>query len=313
MRPYSMDLRERVAAAVDHGEGSLRQIARTFRVSLSFIVRLLQRRRDVGTLAPKPHGGGPPPALGPADLERLGALIAKDPDATLEQLRRRGRFRCSLKTLWYALRRLNLTRKKKRLHASERQRDDVQEKRRVFGKRVRRIAYNRLVFLDETGITTTMTPTYAWAPRGERAVDSVPASWQTMTVIAALGLEGVRAPLVFPGATNSTVFQAYVDQALVPALHPDDVVVLDNLRPHLTARVAASIQGAGARLLPLPPYSSDYTPIEDMWSKVKQILRGAKARTKRTLYNALGEALKQVTLQDIRGWFKKVRLCAIHG
>ncbi len=124
---------------------------------------------------------------------------------------------------------------------------------------------------------------------------------------------GVRALLVFPGATNSTVFQAYVDQALVPELHPDDVVVLDNLRPHLTDRVAASIQGAGARLLPLPPYRSDYTPIEDMWSKVKQLLRRAKARTKRTLYNALGEALKQVTPQDIRGWFKKARLCAIHG
>src|SRR5262249_2721170 len=113
MGPYSLDLRKRIAAAVDHGEGSLRQIARTFRVSLSFLVRLLQRRRDAGTLAPKPHGGGPTPALGPDDLERLGELIGKQPDATLEQLKRQGRFRCSLKTLWYALRRLKLTRKKK--------------------------------------------------------------------------------------------------------------------------------------------------------------------------------------------------------
>src|SRR5512147_1350591 len=108
MRPYSLDLRERVAAAIDHHEGSIRGIARVFRVSTSFIVRLLQRRRAAGTLAPEPHGGGPPPALGPDDQERLAGLIREQPDATLEQLRQRGGFTCSLKTLWLALRRRHL-------------------------------------------------------------------------------------------------------------------------------------------------------------------------------------------------------------
>src|SRR5512135_9604 len=128
MRPYSMDLRERVAAAVKHHEGSIRQIARTFRVSTSFIVRLLQRRRGAGTLAPKPHGGGPPPALGPDDQERPADLIREQPDATLEQLRQRGGFACSLKTLWLALRHRRLTRKKKSRHASERDRPEVQKR-----------------------------------------------------------------------------------------------------------------------------------------------------------------------------------------
>src|SRR4051794_41902377 len=105
MRPYSTDLRERVAAAVDHGEGSRREIASRFRVSLSFLVRLLQRRRDADTIEPKPHGGGPPPVLGPDDHRRLAALIDEQPDATLAQLKRRGGFACSLKTLWLALRR----------------------------------------------------------------------------------------------------------------------------------------------------------------------------------------------------------------
>src|SRR5512135_3795371 len=100
MGPYSLDLRERVAAAVDHHEGSQREIARRFRVSLSFIVRLLQRRRDAGTLAPKPHGGGPPPCLGPDDPQRLAELIREQPAATLEQVKQRGGFTCSLKTLW---------------------------------------------------------------------------------------------------------------------------------------------------------------------------------------------------------------------
>ena len=105
MNPYSMDLRERVAAAVDLHTGSQRQIARRFRVSLSFITRLLRTRRRTGSLAPKPHGGGPPPALDRAGRVRLRRLVRKQPDATLEQLRQRGGFRCSLTTLWRALRR----------------------------------------------------------------------------------------------------------------------------------------------------------------------------------------------------------------
>ncbi|MBV8269445.1 MAG: transposase [Planctomycetaceae bacterium] len=99
IRPYSLDLRERVTAAVDPHEGSQRQIARMFRVSLSFVVRLLQRRRDAGTLEPKPHGGSPPPALGSDDRQRLDGLLAERPDATLEPLKERSGFRCSLTTL----------------------------------------------------------------------------------------------------------------------------------------------------------------------------------------------------------------------
>jgi transposase len=313
MRPYSMDLRERIAAAVDHHEGSIRRIARTFRVSTSFIVRLLQRRRAAGTLAPAPHGGGPPPALGPDDHERLADLIREQPDATLDELKRRGGFRCSLKTLWLALLRRRLTRKKKSLHADQRDRPDVQTKRRRFRREVRQIGPKRLIFVDETGVTTAMTPAYAWAPCGERAVGSAPATWETVTLIAALGLDGVCAPLAFPGATDTAAFQTYVDDVLVPALHEGDVVVLDNLKPHLASGVAASIERVGARVMPLPPYSPDYTPIEEMFSKVKQLLRRAGARTKARLYEALGEALRRVTPEDILGWFRHAGLCATHG
>jgi transposase len=313
MRPYSTDLRERVAAAVDHQEGSLREIARRFRVSLSFIVRLSQRRRDAGTIEPKPHGGGPPPAFGPEQQEQLAKLIRDDPDATLKQLKQRGGFTCTLKTLWRTLRLRGLTFKKKSLHASEQERPDVQTKRRSFRRKVKKIDPERLVFVDETGVTTAMTPAYAWSPRGERAVDSAPASWESVTVIAALGLDGVRSPLAFPGSTDTAAFQSYVEQILVPALHEGDVVVLDNLKPHLATGVAAAIERAGASVLPLPPYSPDYTPIEKMNSKVKALLRRIAARTKGDLYDAIGEALEQVTSQDIIDWFKKAGLCATHG
>jgi transposase len=313
MGPYSKDLRERVAAAVDHGEGSQREIARRFRVSLTFVFRLLQRRRATDSLDPKPHGGGPPPALSPEDRQRLDELIREQPDATLEQLRQLGGFTCSLTTLWRALRRGDLTRKKKTLHADERDRPDVQQKRRSFRRKVKKIEPERLIFVDETGVTTAMTPAYAWAPRGERAYSSAPGSWESVTVTAALGLDGVRAPLVFPGSTNAATFQTYVEEVLVPALHEGDVVVFDNLSAHLSPVVVEAIERAGASVLPLPPYSPDYTPIEEMYSKVKEFLRRVAARVKGELYDAIGDALKEVTPQDIIGWFKEAGLSASHG
>lgn len=313
MGPYSKDLRERVAAAVDHGEGSQREIARRFCVSLTFVFRLLRRRRDAGTLEPKPHGGGPTPALGPDDQQRLHHLIREQPDATLEQLRQLGGFTCCLTTLWRALRRRDLTRKKKTLHADERDRPDVRQKRRSFRREVKAIEPERLIFVDETGVTTAMTPAYAWAPRGDRAYASAPGSWESVTLTAALGLDGVRAPLVFPGSTNAVTFQTYVEEVLVPELHEGDVVVFDNLSAHLSPVVVAAIERAGASVLPLPPYSPDYTPIEEMYSKVKEFLRRVAARVKGDLYEAIGDALREVTPQDIIGWFKDAGLSASHG
>ena len=114
----------------------------------------------------------------------------------------------------------------------------MQAKRRRYRAKVRRIEAKRLVFVDETGVNTAMTPTHAWARRGERAEGSVPSAWGSTTVIAALGLDGVRAPLIFPGETDTQAFQTYVDQVLVPELRPGDVVVFDNLKPHLSRHVA---------------------------------------------------------------------------
>ena len=142
MRPYSMDLRERVAAAVDEGESPQREIARLFRVSVSFVSRLLQRRRQKDTLAPKPHGGGPTPVLSPDDQRRLEHLIQEHNDDTLDQLRLQGGFDCSLTTIWRALRRCGLTSKKKTQHADERDRSDVREKRRSFRRKVKRVEPN---------------------------------------------------------------------------------------------------------------------------------------------------------------------------
>jgi transposase len=301
---YSRDLRQRVIDTVERGDGSLRQIARRFLVSVSFVTRLLRHYRSTGSLDPKPHGGGRPPALGPAQLKQLRALIRKKPDATLEELRQQLGVACSTMAIVRALKKLKITRKKKVLHAQERDSPAVQQKRRAFLEEIAEIDPRRLVFVDETGADTSMTRTHGRAPVGERVPGAVPGHWDSVTLICGLRLSGVTAPVVFPGATDTAAFQSYVEQVLVPELQVDDVVIWDNLQPHKAQAVVAAVEQAGAHVVPLPPSSPDLTPIEEMYSKVKGALRSAAARSVVAIYAAIGPALHEVSRQDILGWFQ---------
>jgi transposase len=309
MLPLSNDLRERILNAVDNHEGSRRSLAARFCVNPSTITRLLQLRRQTGSLDPRPHGGGVAPTLDHEALERLRKLVEETPDATLESLRQKMGVTGSIMIICRALQKLGLPLKKKSKHASERDTPAVKKKRREFREQIEPIEPKRLVFVDETGVTTAMTPTYGRAPRGERVEASAPASWESVTVIAAVGLDGVRAPLAFPGSVNGATFEAYVEQVLVPALHRGDVVVFDNLSSHLGPAVFEAIERAGAVVLPLPPYSPDYNPIEEMFSKFKGFLRRVGARAKDHLYDAIAEGLREVDIQDILGWFRHAGLC----
>ena len=310
MKPLSNDLRERILHAVDNREGSRRASAARFCVNVSTITRLLQLRHQTGSFDPRPHGGGTAPALDQGGLDRLRGFVNEAPDATLAALKQRLGVGGSIMIVWRALKKLDVTVKKKSPHAAERDRPEVQKARRSFRRKVAPIEAKRLVFVDETGVTTAMTPRYGRAPRGERVEASAPASWESVTVIAAMGLGGVRAPLAFPGAVNAATFEAYVEQVLAPELRAGDVVVFDNLKSHLGPAVFEAIERAGARVLRLPPYSPDYTPIEEMFSKFKTFLRRVGARAKEHLYDAIGEGLRQVAPQDILGWFRHAGLCA---
>jgi transposase len=309
MKPLSNDLRERIISAVDHHEGSRRQIAQRFVVDVSSITRLLQLRRQTGSITPRPRRRGKPPTLDAEALDRLRGLVKERPDATLKQWQHEMGVGGSIMIIWRALKTLGITRKKKTKHADEPDRPDVQSQRKSFREEIKPIEAGRLVFVDETGVTTAMTPTYGRAPRGERVVDSAPASWESVTVIAALGLDGVRAPLAISGSSNAATFLAYVEQVLIPSRREGDVVVFDNLASHFTPGVAEAIERVGARVLPLPPYSPDLNPIEEMFSKLKEFLRRAAKRTKEHLVDAIGEGLQQVSLQDIIGWFQQAGLC----
>jgi transposase len=303
MRAYSNDLRERIVAAVERGEHSLRQLALLFSVSLSCIVRLLQLQRRTGSVQPKPHGGVPPRKLDAAAEARLLELVRAQPDATLAELRDRLGIPCCLMTIARALERHQMTRKKKTLHAQEQDSPRVQKQRKAFKKKLASVDPDHLVFVDESGANTSMTRTHGRAPQGERVKATTPGTWHNVTLIAGLRTSGVVAPMALPGAVDRDVFQTYVQEALVPELQEGDVVVLDNLQPHKNPAVIAAIEAVGARVEPLPVYSPDLTPIEEMFSKTKGYLRTAAARTTDTVITAMGEALKRVIPSDILGWF----------
>jgi transposase len=303
MTPLSQDLRQRILETVERGEESLRQIARRFLVSISVVTRLLQRYRSTGSLQPKPHGGGNPPKLGPEDLERLRELIRQQPDATLAELRQRLGVSCCLMTIARALDKLGLPRKKKVPRAREQASPEVQERRREFCEELAGIDPHRLVFVDECGAHTAMTRTYGRAPVGQRVYTDTPGHWDSITLTCGIRLSGVTAALAFPGATNQALFENYVEDVLVPELKPGDVVVWDNLSSHKSEEAAEAITGAGARLVPLPPWSPDLTPYEEMVSKIKGAMRSMGARTKEAVYAAFASALHDVTPEDIAGWF----------
>jgi transposase len=166
------------------------------------------------------------------------------------------------------------------LHADEQRRADVAAERRLWREGLAVRDACRYLFLDECGVTTDLLRRYGRSLRGTRLHDHTPCShWQTHTVIAALRPDALTAPGVFDGPIDSPSFLAYVEQVLVPALQPGDVVVLDNLAVHKQPEVRAAIEGAGATLRFLPPYSPDFNPIEQVFAKLKAFLRALKPRT----------------------------------
>ncbi len=164
MRPYSNDLRERVAAAVDHHEGSLRQLARRFRIGLSTLVRWLERRKETGSLDPEPHGGGRPQAVDAQHVVILRELVRQQPEARLDELNARLGLGCSRMAIFRALLRWRISRKKKVLHAQERDTPRTKRKRRDFRRRLAQVDPKTLVFVDETGATPARTRRYGRAP-----------------------------------------------------------------------------------------------------------------------------------------------------
>ncbi len=175
---------------------------------------------------------------------------------------------------------------------SEQDRPDIARRREQWAKYQDRIALERLVFIDETWTKTNMAPLRGWAPRGHRLEAKVPhGHWKTMTFLAALRHDRIDAPWVLDGPINGERFQVYVDKVLVPTLRPGDIVIMDNLGSHKGTFIRRLIREAGAKLFFLPKYSPDLNPIEQVFAKLKHLLRKAAARSVEALCNAIGSLL----------------------
>jgi transposase len=162
----------------------------------------------------------------------------------------------------------------------------------------------RLVFVDEMGTNVSLSPLYAWSRKGERAFGSAPRNWgKNVTLLASITTEGLGPCLAVEGSTTREVFEAYLEHILAPTLRSGQVVVMDNLSAHKDGKVKEIIEGRGCKLIYLPPYSPDFNPIEEAFSKIKGLMRKAGARTRGALIEAMGRALNAVTVHDARGFF----------
>jgi len=189
--------------------------------------------------------------------------------------------------------------------AGERDRPDVARRRAQWAKYQDRIDPSRLVFIDETWTKTNRAPLRGWGPRGSRVIAKVPhGHWQTTTFLAALRHDRIDAPWLVEGPIDGESFHLYVEKILVPTLRPGDIVIMDNLGSHKGNAIRRLIRSAGAKLLFLPKYSPDLNPIEQVFAKLKHLLRKAAARTVETVCAAVGELLGAFTKQECANYFK---------
>ena len=196
------------------------------------------------------------------------------------------------------------TSSKKTLKASEQEREDTAKSRKERQEFQAKADARRLIFLDESGLKTNMARLYGRSYQGTRCLDSAPCGrWETVTILSSVRLDGTTESLVFEGAVVRKMFDAYVKDILAPPLRPGDIVIMDNLNAHKSLSARAEIENRHGQMLFLPAYSPDFNPIEKMWSKIKQILRGLKPRTQLELMSATATALDAVTKDDAQGWF----------
>jgi transposase len=189
--------------------------------------------------------------------------------------------------------------------AGEQNRPDIARRRMQWRTYQPRIDPDRLVFIDETWTKTNMAPLRGWGPRGARLRSHVPCGhWNTMTFIAALRRDRIEAPWLLDRPINADRFLVYVDKVLAPTLRPGDMVIADNLGSHRRPDIRAAIRKAGAKLFFLPKYSPDLNPIEQVFAKLKHLLRKASARSKTAVTHAIGELLDSFTAEECANYFE---------
>ena len=305
-KTLSEDLRSRLIAAAAGGM-SRRAAAARFGVAIASAVRWVHEWRTTGTTCAKPKGGDQRSHRIEAYRDIILGAVDAQVDITLvelvDMLRRDYGASFAPSTIWRFLDRHAMT-FKKTAHASEQERPDVAARREAWFEAQSELDPEHLVFIDETGASTKMARLRGRARRGQRCRAPIPhGHWKTTTFTGALRLGGMTAPMVLDGPMNGDAFLAYIEQVLAPTLAPHDVVIMDNLPAHRRTVIRAAIKAKGDSLHDLPPYSPDFNPIENAFSKLKSILRKAAARTIDDLWDGIRDALPTFTPQECANYF----------
>jgi transposase len=295
-----------VVAAVVSGGMSCNRAAKQFGVGISTAIHWVRRVRETGSVAPGKMGGHKPKKISGEHRAWLLQRI-KDGDFTLRglvaELAERG-LNVDYRPVWEFVHAEKLSFKKS-VVAGERDRPDIARRRAQWTRYQDRIEPERLVFIDETWTRTNMAPLRGWAPRGHRLNAKVPhGRWKTMTFLAALRHDRIDAPWFIEGPIDGESFRIYVENVLVPTLRPGEIVIIDNLGSHKGKAVRQLIRAAGAKLFFLPKYSPDLNPIEQVFAKLKHLLRRAAARTVETVCAAIGKILGEFTSEECANYFR---------
>ncbi len=278
MEPIPTYMRERMVKAV-HDGASVAEVARRFDVSETAVWNFVNRAEEGQSLEPKPRSGGPKPKLDEEDRQKLVDAVDQDPDATLEELIEQCDLDVSDSTVSRELKRLDRPRKRKVPRASEQDEETTQQQRQQWRTKTKDVDAERLIFVDETGISTKMTRRYGRAPANQRVYTDVPhRHYKNLTVLGGIRLGGSEQipTLVYPGGTTTERMLEYIHGPLAEVLRPRDIVVADNLAAHKANKVTDALEEYEADIWLLPPYSPDLNPIERLWSKSKR--RSVKPR-----------------------------------
>ena len=314
MKPYSIEFRQKIIEVYKQGNISIRKLAQRFCVAPSFIQKLLKQYKETGNLHPRPPGRSPEPKLKEEQLIDLIEIIETHNDATLVELcdllEEKIQVKVSRATMGRLTQKLNYTVKKKSLYAAEKEKEKVQTQRVEFWSVIRNIRVEDLIFLDEAGVNLAMVRLYARALKGKRARGKkAQKRGRNISLISAISVKEVLALENIYGAVDGATFEAFVFLKLIPKLGKNACVVMDNAKIHHGEMVRELIEQAGARLIYLPPYSPEFSPIENFWSKVKALLKKTAARTYKDLIEAIVNAMIRVTQKDIHNWFAHCCYC----
>lgn len=302
----SKDLREAAVAAIKEGKGSKSYVARFFGITRKTLRSWLKIDADGGEQVPKSERGHPPCILNETDYANIYSILKETPFTTCAEMITRLNLSCSAETMRRAYHKLGFTHKKRTRYASQKLKEENVAKRDNFLEMRKDFDPEHLVFIDESCVKTNHSPRYGWALSSERCVGYAPCSWKAITVIGALRLKEKWAPLTVTCEETVTreAFKEFMEDELLSTLRRGDIVVMDNASIHKNSFSIQRVKRKGVRIVYLPPYCPELNPIENMWSKMKSILRKMGARAKDTLKKAISAALWEITPGDREGWFR---------